>query len=131
MFIFKKNENLRLCVDYKDLNNITKKKSSFSVFNDANIKSIIWLIDWFIHSSFWHRICRPHAGLSTSVYIGKPFGKKKPISFVPHRLRFEALSNSFDVYQLDVFFHSLFYYILICSLNDRYLTRNEDVRELM
>ena len=53
------------------------------------------LIDWFIHSSFWHRICRPHAGLSTSVYIGKPFGKKKPISFVLNRLRFEALSKLF------------------------------------
>ena len=101
--------------------------------NDEKIWSSAndWLIDWFIHSPFWHRICRPHAGLSTSVYIGKPFGEKKPISFVPHRLRFEALSISFDVYQFDVFFRSLFYYTLICLFSDRYLTRSENVRELM
>ena len=60
------------------------------------IDSNILLIDWFIHSSFWHRICRPHASLSTGVYIGKPFGKKNPISFVPHWLRFETLSNLFS-----------------------------------
>ena len=84
--------------------------------NDKNIsKKHVRLIDWFIHSSFWHRICRPHAGLSTGVYIGKPFGEKKPISFVSHRLRFEALSKlfrristwcffSFVLLYLDIFF---------------------------
>ena len=74
----------------------------FALFCLLKAKSLFsfccYLIDWFIHSPFWHRICRPHAGLSTGVYIGKPFGEKKPISFVFRRLRFEALSKLFDAY---------------------------------
>ena len=34
-----------------------------------NFKQIIVLIDFIIYSSLWHRICRPHAGLSTSIYV--------------------------------------------------------------
>ena len=89
------------------------------------------LIDWLIYSFvvLTSNISTPCESIYWCLYR-KTLRGKKPISFVPHRLHFEALSKLFDAYQLDVFLHS-FYYILICFFNDRYLIRSENVRELM
>ena len=59
--------------------------------NENLKKTIMHLIDWFIHLSLWHRICRSHASLSVSVYIQEnPSERKKLIFFVSYRLLFEA-----------------------------------------
>ena len=58
MFIFKKNENLRLYVDYKDLNKITKKNRHF-LFSITQILNQLSNFAYFIKLNFknvYHRI---------------------------------------------------------------------------
>ena len=59
MFIFEKNENLRLCVDYKDLNKKTKK-NRHSLFLITQILNQLFDFTYFIKLNFkniYHRIC--------------------------------------------------------------------------
>ena len=58
MFVFKKNESLRLCVDYKNLNKITKKNRHF-LFLITQILNQLFDFAYFIKLNFknvYHRI---------------------------------------------------------------------------